>query len=121
MKMNKYCVRVEQQSVYCENFLTVEAETAAEAVLIAKQKALSGDLEVKPVEPCWTFPLVTQIFHCGADYEDDVIAESGIGGDFTEHLDDCLTGFLRAILVAEGVPEHKINDTLKKLMETYRS
>jgi len=121
MKMNKYCVRVEQQSVYCENSLTVEAETAAEAVLIAKQQALSGDLEVKPVEPCWTFPSVTQIFRCGDDYEDDVIAETGGCGEFTDYLDDCLTGCLRKLLVAEGMPDQKIDATLKKLMETYRS
>lgn len=121
MKMNKYCVRVQQQSVFCENFLVVEAETAAEAALIAKQQALSGDLKVKPVESCWTFPSVNEIVRCGNDDEDNVIAATGGSEEFGNYLDDCLTDCLHNLLVAEGVPNHKINATLKKLRETYRS
>lgn len=102
--MNTYAITVEDR-IYCSGTIIVEADNAAAATLIAKKKAMNGNVEMHPMENGEDNPHVYKV----SDLDGEEIATLGDGFG-TSSNDGCLTEHLEGILAREGIDKYDFDD-----------
>ena len=106
--MTKYIVTIEAE-ITCSGTITVEANNAAEAVLLARHAALGEGVKMSPMENGSDEPRIYQV----RNRENNQTTTLGDAGYSTLPDKRCLTKHLKALLADEGIDDYEFDDYLQ--------